>query len=182
MERWKDVVGFEGLYMVSDEGRVWSNLTDRILKPSCCKNGYPRLILRRGGKSHGRCVHRLVAEAFIPNANNLPEINHKDENKSNNYASNLEWCTQKYNSNYGTKIARCAQNTDYEEVAKKNRKPVAQCTVSGEVINIWPSLKQCAKDLGFDNSAIARCCRGKSGTSYGFKWRYIDKTEAATGL
>lgn len=118
MEVWKDVVGYEGLYQVSNKGRVKrlinfdsklsyskKELTERkekILKEEC-SNGYLRVTLTKNKKYKHFKVHRLVAEAFIPNPNNLPQINHKDINRKNNNVSNLEWCTAKYNMNYGKK-------------------------------------------------------------------------------
>ena len=132
-EIWKDIVGYEGLYQVSNCGRVKSLsrymnnknggkslLKERILKSAYTKKGYLRVGLCKYSKTKPFSVHRLVAQAFIPNPNNLPQVNHKDENKENNFVyinedgtadlekSNLEWCTNEYNSNYGTKNERLA--------------------------------------------------------------------------
>lgn len=108
MEIWKDVVGWEGLYQVSNEGRV-KRLSgtnqcsaERLLKPEIMKHGYQRYKLYDSGRNQKILAHRLVAEAFIPNTNNYPEVNHKDENPSNNRVENLEWCDHTYNMNYGT--------------------------------------------------------------------------------
>lgn len=102
-EIWKDVVGFEGIYKVSSMGRVMACSTGRIKTPTVRKTGYVvvSLICRPKNLKKQYKLHRLVAEHFIPNPDNLPSINHKDENKQNNRADNLEWCTAKYNSNYG---------------------------------------------------------------------------------
>ena len=110
-EIWKDVVGYEQFYQVSNKGRIRRKKDNFVYKPRTFTNGYKSVLLykdgkwsRTGGKSE--LVHRLVALAFIPNPNNYPQVNHKDENKSNNFVDNLEWCTRKYNNNYGTAKAR----------------------------------------------------------------------------
>ncbi|WP_373742375.1 NUMOD4 motif-containing HNH endonuclease, partial [Jeotgalibaca porci] len=117
-EVWKDVVGFEGFYKVSDRGNIYSveridsrgyRCGGRILKPSCNKKGYLRVNLCKNGMVKSKRAHRLVAEAFIPNPKGFLEINHKDENKSNNRVENLEWCTREYNNTYGTRIERTVQ-------------------------------------------------------------------------
>ena len=171
-EIWKDVVGHEGDYEVSNLGRVWSNKTNKILKPHYNKLGYARLILRKDNKSIGASPHRLVAIAFIPNPHNLPEVNHKDENPSNNRLDNLEWCTKKYNNNYGTKIQRKVKNTDYSAVARKTSKGINQLELDGTLVKTWSSARECARTLGIDNSRIGHCCRGAQMTAYGYKWEY----------
>lgn len=103
MEEWKDVVGFEGIYQVSSTGIVRRTDNNYIKKPSESRNGYMFVDLNHKEKRKHGYIHRLVAEAFIPNPNNLPAVNHKDENKTNNNVDNLEWCTYKYNNNYGGK-------------------------------------------------------------------------------
>lgn len=114
MEEWKDIPGYEGLYQISSFGRVKSMGTSRdgwrfkekILKLTEEPKGYLKVGLRKNGKLKTVRVHRLVAESFVPNPECFPEVNHKDENKSNNRVENLEWCTAKYNSRYGTKAKR----------------------------------------------------------------------------
>lgn len=109
-EIWKDVVGFEGYYKVSNLGNVLSLRRkysgEHLMSPSLDSLGYAVVCLRKNGYKGNKKVHRLVAEAFIPNTDNLPQINHKDENKANNRVDNLEWCDCKYNVNYGTAIQR----------------------------------------------------------------------------
>lgn len=112
-EIWKEVVGFEGSYKVSNLGRVFSykkvSRKEHFMKPCNDGNGYMIVCLRKQGKKYIKKVHRLVAEAFIPNPQNLPQVNHKDENKANNCVENLEWCSSRYNINYGTAIKRRIQ-------------------------------------------------------------------------
>lgn len=103
---WKDIPGYEGKYQVSNTGEVRSlnyngTRKSKVLKQGTDKDGYKRVHLYKNGKNKNYLVHRLVAQAFLPNPNNYPIINHKDENPSNNYYKNLEWCTYEYNNNYG---------------------------------------------------------------------------------
>ena len=107
-EIWKDILGYEGLYRVSNWGRIWSCRKNKILKLHTCQSDYVYIGLHKDGKVNPYKVHRLVAQTFIPNPNNLPEVNHIDEDKNNNRWDNLEWCDHKTNCNHGTRIARCA--------------------------------------------------------------------------
>ena len=162
-EIWKPIEGFDG-YEISSHGRVRSfkNKTPRILKTSSCR-GYRVLILRKDGKSYGCKIHRLVAEAFIPNPDNLPCVNHKDENKANNNVSNLEWCSIAYNNNYNDRTIRIAQ---------KKSIPVYQYTISGDFVKQWESSKDAADHYGCTRENIQLVCRGKANTAVGFKWSY----------
>lgn len=100
-EEWRPVVGFELYYRVSNLGRMWSVRAQRIMKPSTVSNGYLACNMHKGdGTRQTMSLHRMVAQAFLPNPNNLPCINHKDEVRSNSIAGNLEWCTQQYNAAY----------------------------------------------------------------------------------
>lgn len=168
----KDVVGFEGLYKISNLGRVYSLKTNKFLRHHNNKLGYAKVILRKNNKNHGCQVHRLVAKAFLPNPRNLPEVNHKDENPRNNILENLEWCTKKYNNNYGTKIQRKVRNTDYRSIGRKQSKAVKQLDAENNLIKIWISANECRRELGFDNSRISHCCRGTQKTAYGYRWEY----------
>lgn len=105
-EVWKPIPGYEGLYDVSSEGRVWSIRNNLLLKQFIDKGGYKTVFLSKCGNKKTCFVHRLVAQAFIENLYNYPQVNHIDENPLNNSVGNLEWCTSKYNSNYGGRLMR----------------------------------------------------------------------------
>ena len=170
-EIWKDIKGYEGLYQVSNLGRVKSLsrkridrnqiLPERILKPIFNeKRGYYQIYLRKNNISRTFKPHRLVAEAFIPNPDNLPEVNHKDENKVNNCVDNLEWCNRNYNMNYGTKNKR---------IAKALSKPV-KCV---ETDIIYRSVHEVSRQTKIDATSISRACRGKQQIAGGYHWKYV---------
>ena len=174
-EYWKPVVGYEGLYEVSNYGRIKSFDTyrkgnngsircckGRILKLRTDKDGYFKVVLYKNNKPKTFTVHRLVAEAFLPNPDNLPCVNHKDECKTNNNVNNLEWCNIKYNINFGTRN---------EKVSKKLSKPVLQYTLDGQFVREWPSTMECGRN-GFNHGAVAACCRGELKKYKGFIWKY----------
>ena len=174
-EEWRDIVGYEGLYQVSNLGRIKSlrnnknNPREKILKLKLVKNGYYIIFLYKNGKPKWYYVHRLVAIAFIPNPYNLPQVNHIDENKTNNCVENLEWCNQKYNVNYGTCIERRIKKL-------KNRKdlskPILQFDLEGKLINEYPSINEVERQTGFKNPNICKCLKGKTKTCGGFLWKY----------
>ena len=163
-EIWKDIKDYEGLYQVSNFGRVKSIRfgKERILKSGTNNWGYLFVKLCKNGKIKPFLVHRLVAEAFLPNTDNLPCVNHKDENKQNNNVNNLEWCDVKYNNTYGTRT---------EKSSKKCSKPVLQYTLDGVFIREWKSTAECGRN-GFNQGNVAACCRGERKTYKGFIWRY----------
>lgn len=113
-------------------------------------------------------VHRLVASAFLPNPNNYPIINHKDENPQNARVENLEWCDSKYNNNYGT---------HNEKVAKSCSIPILQFSLDGKFIRKWNSTKDAGRELDIDRGSITKCCKGKRKTAGGYKWGYADDYE-----
>lgn len=168
-EIWKDILGYEGLYQVSNFGRVKSFKfgKERILKPGTNKYGYLIVILCKNGKVKHFYVHRLVAEAFIPNTHNYPCVNHKDECKTNNNVNNLEWCTYTYNNNYGTKIERISKNRD----TSKYFKPILQYTLDGVFVREWKSIAEAGRN-GFNQGHITDCCRGVRKTHKGFIFKY----------
>jgi hypothetical protein len=163
-EEWKDIKGFEG-YQISSLGRVKSlkHNKPRIMTLECGNKGYYRIELYKDGKGIKKFVHRLVAEAFIPNPLEFPQVNHKDEVKTNNELSNLEWCDADYNINYGTGKYRKA-------IGRK--KKVNQYDTEGNLIKQWESAVDCQKETGLNSSNISCCCRGETKHAYGFKWSY----------
>ena len=190
-EIWKDIEGYEGLYEVSNYGRVKSlgngkstnknNCKERILKPRKNRYGYLQVGLYKEGKVKRPCIHRLVAEAFIPNTENLEQVNHIDEDKTNNCVENLEWCTREYNNNYGTRIRRIAEaNTGNPKLSKaltnhpKLSKPVIGIDkVSGLIVE-FKSTYDAERITGTHHSDISKCCKGKLKSCGGFYWMYAN--------
>ena len=165
-EIWKDVVGWEGLYKVSSYGRVKSfrKKEPHILSSCVGKHGYNVVLLHDGkGKRKNERVHRLVAQAFIPNTNNYPYINHKDENKTNNRINNLEWCTAEYNSNYGT----CK-----ERIGDSNSKAILKYDLEGNFICEYKSMAEAERIEGINHATISICCSGRVSYQCGYIWVY----------
>ena len=169
-EIWKDVTNYEGLYQVSNLGRVKSigYGTERILKLVRLKNGYLKVSLWKNSKNKQFLVHRIVAQAFLSNPQNLSQVNHKDEDKTNNSVQNLEWCDQKYNHNYGTINQRISEKMTNGKLSK----PVLQYTKTGEFVRKWKSTKDVERNLGYSQSYISKCCNGKRNSANGFIWKY----------
>lgn len=170
-EKWKDIKDFEGLYQVSNYGRVKSlkrytnnqynqyMIDEKILTPTLSKYGYYRVHLCNKNKSRIIHVHRLVAQAFLDDYDEKLQVNHKDENKLNNYINNLEMCDSKYNCNYGTRN-------------DKIRKSIIQLDENNNIIKIWESGSKIEAELGIKQSNIVAVCKGKRKTLRGFKWKY----------
>lgn len=163
-EEWRPIKGYEGLYEVSNFGRVkslcagkWKSTTLR--KPQPTRNGYRAVTLKKSGKVRSITVHRLVAITFLDNPDGLREVNHKDEDKTNNHVDNLEWCTRKYNQNY---------NEHY----KIYYRPVIQLTKDGTEVRRYESLKAAQNATGIPSSYISGALRGKQKTAGGFRWQY----------
>lgn len=167
IEEWRPIQEYEGLYEVSDWGRVKS--AKKILKPHQNKKGYFLVGLYKNAKMTMKRIHRLVAENFIPNPQNLPQVNHKDEDKANNCVENLEWCSNEYNSNYGTRLYRIHKSNLNNP---KLSKTVYQYTLDGKLVAIWVSASEAARQLGYSQSCITDCCNNKRKTHKGFKWSY----------
>ena len=170
VEKWRPIEGYEGLYEVSNYGDVKSlnyNHTgkEKILRTQISNCGYVQVALTTNNKQRRCYVHRLVAQTFIPNPDNLPMINHKDEVKTNNCVDNLEWCTAKYNVNYGTGIERCV---------KAQSKPIKQYTLDGEFVREWVSISEAGRN-GFSAGCVCMCCQGKNENHNGFIWKYSEE-------
>lgn len=165
----KDIKGYEGLYAVTSCGKVWSYKKQTFLNPMLTEKGYLRVALYKDGKYKFFRVHRLVAEAFIPNPDNKPEVNHRDEIKSHNWVNNLEWCDRIYNNNYGARNEKASKSMIDSGA---NRKPV-MCIETG---HIYASARAVANNLGVDESAISQAVR-RNGRCKGYHWRYIDESD-----
>ena len=169
-EIWKPVRNYEGLYEVSNLGRVKSlnykrTGKERILKAGKSGNGYLQVNLYKDGNREQPLVHRLVATAFLDNADNLPEVNHKDEDKTNNCVENLEYCSRLYNMNYGTGSKRSAE---------KRSKPVFSVDKKSGLIMWWESAKEAERCTGINNGNIINCCQGRQKSAGGHIWFYTD--------
>lgn len=151
-------------YEVRPNGEVTNTKTGKVLKPGKNNKGYLQVHLCKNGKYKAFLVHRLVAQVFIPNPLNLPCVNHRDENPSNNHVENLEWCTYKYNTNYGTHNKRSA---------KTRSKTVLQLRKDGSLVRVWLSVMEVERQLHFSKGNISYCCNGKLHTAYGYKWYYL---------
>ena len=160
-ELMRDINGYEGLYAITSCGKVWSYRRKRFLTNGKGNNGYYSTTLTKNGEKKRFLIHRLVAEAYLPNLNNLPQVNHKDENKEHNYISNLEWCDAKYNSSYGTKGERSA---------RKNGKAV-YCI---ELNRMFESIQQAGRELGISASHISEVCRDIYEHTKGYHFYYME--------
>lgn len=169
-EIWRDVVGWEDRYKVSNTGKVYSKINNLVKKTAYTNDGHEVIMLSKDGKQFGTFVHRLVANAFIPNPDNLPIINHKDENPANNNVDNLEWCTYQYNNTY---------NDINIKNAKKSGYIVYQYNSNGDLVSEYYSCKNAAKILGVRDSNINACCNDKLFTAYGsvFSYKPLSKEE-----
>ena len=156
-----DIAGYDGLYAITNDGKVWSYRKNIFLKPYLTR-GYLKVCLYKDKAEKQVLVHRLVAEAFLPNPQNLPQINHKDENKKNNCVDNLEWCDAKYNINYGERNRK---------IARSHCKKV-YCV---ELDKVFESAKSAAIELNLFDSNIAKCCKSKYKTTGGYHWKYFDQ-------
>lgn len=166
-ETFKQVQGFEN-YLVSNHGRILNLDTGRILKPCTNTNGYHYVVLSKEGKAKNFLVHRLVAQAFIPNIENKPQVNHIDENKKNNHLSNLEWATVKENANHGTRN---------ERLSKAISKKVLVLDIDYNQVGEFESLTKACTTLKVDRSDASRVARGKKQHVSNLIFAYLDDLE-----
>lgn len=163
---WKDTT-MTPYYEVSNDGKVRNKDTKRELTPCPDKDGYLRVILTIGlEKPKTPMIHRLVAQAFIPNIENLPCVNHKDENKTNNNADNLEWCTFSYNHNYGT----CVERSKISNQINNGKR--IKATKNGKE-QVFISVKEASRQLKLDHSNIFKCLKGQYTQSGGYKFEEV---------
>lgn len=191
LEIWRDIKDYEGLYKVSNLGRVRSvdHLVNKwngvrmvkgiIRKPVEHKNGYLQVMLCKDNHSKLHLVHRLVGIAFsdiidwTEEAKGKPfdilQVNHKDELKNHNYIENLEWCTAPYNVNYGTANKRCSEKMTNNLLRSK---PVLQYTLDGQFITEYPSCREVERQIGIAHESVSGCCKNKLKTAGGYKWKF----------
>lgn len=176
IEIWKPVTGYEGCYEVSNLGRIKSlarhSTPTRIVKAVIDKYGYLRITLCKNSKCRNVLVHRLVAMEFVENLDGKPQVNHKDENKTNNVADNLEWVTCLENNNYGTRNVRVSKSK-----RNKNCKKILQLDMEGNIIKEWVSISEVYRQFGYDTGLLSKCCKGMKKSAYGYLWTYVDGEE-----
>ena len=195
IEEWKDIEGYEGLYQVSNLGNVrsldrtviYSDGSEcfykgKILKQNKDIGGYLRISFNKFGKKKIYFTHRLVAEAFIPNTDNKPSIDHINTNRTDNRVENLRWCTQKENCNNPLTIKKMSVNNGKPSLGKFSKehnssKPILQFDLNGNFIRKWDCAKDVERELGFNRGHISSCCKKMYGfkTANGYIWRYAIK-------
>ena len=181
--KWKDIIGYENEYQINQFGEI-RTLKDSpklkkydVLKPQISKrNGYVYQMLYKNGKEKLLRVHRLVAMAFLPNPNNLPQVNHKDGNKQNNSVDNLEWCEQSDNMKHdyknGLQIPSENQRKAIINTNKLKQKKVCQIK-DGEIINTFSGISEASRQTKISISCISRCCNLKRKSTNGYEWRFL---------
>lgn len=183
-EIWKDIEGYEGYYQVSNFGRVRSvehvitlhlkngrtkplTVRDRIISQAVLRNGYKIVTLRKALSAKTISVHRIVAKAFVPGYQEGLQVNHKDENKKNNCAWNLEWVTPRENVVYSLSRSRRMINSP-------RIRPVIQMTMDGKIVKRWESINEAYRELGLHRGCIREACKDKNRTSGGYRWRFAN--------
>lgn len=184
-EVWKDIEGYDGKYKVSNMGNVLTNnyknkKITKILKPSDNGRGYLGVSLYKNGKIHSKTIHKIVAEAFIDNPYNLPQVNHKDGDKNNNTVDNLEWCTAKENIRHAwknglvkiTEERRQRSIKQLEKYTKTIAVEINQYTLDEKYIKTWKSIKEASETLKIPAGNICNCCKRKLKQAGGYIWAY----------
>ena len=166
-EIWMDIKGYEGKYKVSNQGRVYSIRSNKYLAIGNNRKGYLYVRLWKDNIEKKEYIHRLVARHFIPNPNNLPQVNHKDENKENNRVENLEWCDAKYNNNYGSHSKRVAEG--YLN-GGKNCYKVKQFSLEGEYIATYRSMREAERLNNLANGSLSAYFKNHYSQWGGYKW------------
>lgn len=187
-EEWKDIPNYDGYYQVSNYGNIKSlnrvimrkdnkpyTQKEKILKPAKNNKGYNICVLTKNMKSKTFSIHRLVAEAFIPNPKNLPQVNHKDGNKQNNRVDNLEWITNYDNIQHSIRTGIRKIDKIIKAMNDKVKIPVNQYNKNGKFIRKWQSIKEAELELHIPNQNICKVCQGKRKTAGGYHWKYINK-------
>lgn len=174
------IKGFES-YLAFRDGRIFSTKTNSILQAEKNNSGYPMVMLyKNDGRRYNMLVHRIIADTFIPNESNLPCVNHKDEDKTNNNVSNLEWCTYEYNNNYGTARERMSNKMKGRKRPEQSKNcmkqfghKVKQITMDGKVVSEYCSIREAGRVTGICSHSIYACCNGKRKTAGGYKWERV---------
>ena len=182
MEEWKTIKGFEGLYEVSNQGRV-RRADGKIISQTFRGRGYLGVCLHKNKRQFQKYTHRLVAEAFIENPFDYPCINHIDENKTNNDISNLEWCDFRYNNSHGTRLERISEKLTGKKLSsetcrkmsevRKGRTHKGRAVICLETKEVFESAQMASRKLGLYRGMVAQVCRGKGETAGGLHWKYL---------
>lgn len=174
-EEWKEIEGYGGFYFVSNLGRVKSvvNGEEKLLTITKMQTGYRKVILSRHGKRRNCTVHRLVAKAFVDGYQDGYTVNHIDENKDNNMAENLEWCSSRENTLKYRENHKHENRLGHRKLGPyKYFKRVIQCEKDGRELKVWNNLAEIERTTGKKQSSILRCCENKGQTAYGYIWRF----------
>ena len=163
---YKDITGFEGLYAITEDGRVWSYYLNDFMSTSDNGTGYRHIVLSKNGKIYGKYIHILVAQAFVPNPDNKPDVSHLDESRDNNHFSNLVWATKEENCNMPL----------HKERLSKSRGTSCKCI---ETNVTYHSTREAQRQTGICQQSIARCCRGKYKTAGGYHWEFVETKTAS---
>ena len=206
-EEWRDIHGYEGLYLASNFGRILSvprpKAKSGILVPAVAGNGYCHVTLCKNGALEVANVHRIIADTFLDNPNGYQYVNHIDEDKTNNFLANLEFCDAKYNINYGTGTERRSlsrrmraihgdavsyydESSDTELRGRHQRKPILRYDIDGVLLDRWPSIQEASKGTGVSSASISKACHrdgayNTDGISCGYRWDFegVDYGEAS---